>query len=103
MSKIYLPNGDVIIMEEGWAQSNSEGSLTYRKQDTAKTFLGTIHQSGIVHLSDRCKHTLQRYDGDIIERALQHILETGVNNFTYSKRQKLKQLKKLLHQLDARK
>lgn len=104
MSKFYLPNGDLIVIHESWSQEESlNGNLDYYTRTNPKKFLGTLHSSGVLHLTNICSHTLHKSNANILDACLKQITDTGVNNFGYSDRKKLKQLKKLLHQLDARK
>jgi hypothetical protein len=57
-SILYLPTGARICTHTGWhQQAQEDGTINLYSIDGANTFLGSIHKSGVVHLSTELQHT----------------------------------------------
>lgn len=97
MSKLYLPNGGQISIQNGWKQTiNADGSITYR--DPEGEFLGVISSSGLVHLSDKCMHFYYPPSVSSLDDAVTLITEHHRKLPSW----KAKQLKSIFDGFDAR-
>jgi hypothetical protein len=99
MSRIFLPNGGQIELPENWiSTTNTNGSVTYRKNDDEKTYLGTITASGIVHFSNYSGYKYYPPPIHSLDAAY-HVLTDNIKNLHPWQ---LKELKKQLEEFNAK-
>ncbi len=99
MSRIFLPNGGQIEMQNNWTSTiNPDGSVSYHTNDEEKKYLGLISAQGVVHLTSICRYTYYPPPIHSVEMAYD-ILIDQVKNL---KPWRLKELKQKLQEFNAK-
>jgi len=96
---IYLPNGGKIRIYTTWKSEHEDnGNILLYANNEAKTFLGVIFSNGCAHLTESCSHTY--YPPEITNT--EHAADLVIKDLKEIIPFKLKLLKKLLSQFDAK-
>lgn len=95
-------NNKITILNAEYVEATSNGDDYFDKQ--GGRYLGTLHSSGVLYLSQKANYTLQKAHGTTLQEHISHALTMLRHDTrtTHAEASLLKELKQLLEKFDSR-